>query len=475
MVAVSGYAALPVVADSEALNSLVATFLGAVLAPWVLGMGCVRVIGLAPAAGRRCFFGWSYLVGQFVQAGITAAWLWLGQPIDGRWLPAIACVLGLLLLHRSTPKGQVLPRKTDPWSAAVLLALICYQLDCAMFEWLRPLVLYDGADIWAAKAKVLWCAHGMPLDFTSTYARHPAYPQLNPLVQVLAFAANGRVLLWENRLPIQFFGIALLMLLSAALERTTGRWIAAALLVAFASTSFAESSATAYSDVLLALGWFAMFDAALRWWATRERAWWRLTCCALGVVLAAKNEGSLLVVAALVATVAAALLPSVRVGMPSPGRALGWLAIPVAVVCAGQYFNSYFGLSTDLTDPSLCEGRDYLGQIAHFFAARWWIVLRHYGELLMGSSEGRLVLIMLFAPLVVAPSELLRLRLVPWLATVIAIGGYMLVFIGTNAGGGGPEQGLAWHLDTAATRTLLHVLPTAVLVIALHLQRTPST
>lgn len=41
-------------------------------------------------------------------------------------------------------------------------------------------------------------------------------------------------------------------------------------------------------------------------------------------------------------------------------------------------------------------------------------------------------------------------------------------------GPGSPEQGLLWHLHTATDRTLLHVLPTAVLTIALYLQRAPS-
>lgn len=464
----------------EGLIAWLWTLLTAVLAPTVLGIGVVRALGLSRTAGRRVQFAWAYLTGQLLQAAITFAWLAADKPVPGLALPAFAVVLGTALARwgaRREANGSspsLPPLRGDRVLRWITTALALLLIERMLRVGAEPLLDGDDADIWAAKAKVLWSAHGLQLDFASAYVRHPAYPLQNPLAQVLAFAANGRVLLWENRLPIQCFGLALLLLLSAALERATSRWLAAALLVAFASTSFVQWSATAYSDVLLAFGWFAAFDAALRWWATRERVWWRLACCALAVVLAAKNEGSMLVVAAAAATGAVALWPAARAAMPWPGRALGWLAVPLAAALAGQAFNAHFGLRTDLTDPLLNEGRGLLGQIAHFFTARWWIVLRHYGGLLLGSGEGRLVLAMLLAPLAVAARERARPRLVPWLATVLAVAGYMAVFIGTNANVGGPEQGLLWHLYTAADRTLLHVLPTAVLAIALHLQRRPS-
>ena len=72
----------------------------------------------------------------------------------------------------------------------------------------EPVRFSDEAVNWAAKAKVLYTAPNFDLktglDF---FVEHPDYPLFNPLAQVLAFAGAGRVLHFENRLPIQFFAV----------------------------------------------------------------------------------------------------------------------------------------------------------------------------------------------------------------------------------------------------------------------------
>src|SRR5712672_457982 len=269
----------------EGLIAQAWTVLCAVLAPAVFGAGIVRWLGLGPAHGWRVFAAWSYLVGQYTLAHATSLWLLARQPLPGWCLPLFALLGGsaLLLAHRRRGIDRSdTPPAHDRWLGllCIVLAIVC--IDQFLRVNVQPILASDEGDIWSAKAKVLYCADSMPVPFgLALYARHTDYPLFDPLVQVLAFASHGRVLQWENRLPIQCFGISLLLLLSAALGHYTSRWLAAAAMVAFTSSLFFQCTTTAYADVMVAFALLAAVDGWLRWQQTGERVWWRLCCFGL--------------------------------------------------------------------------------------------------------------------------------------------------------------------------------------------------
>ena len=452
--------------------------LGAVLAPALFGAGLVTLGGLSPAAGRRVFAAWSYLVGQFALAWLTFAWLAAGKPVAGWWLPAAAAAAGLAAWWwgraRTAPARRA---RSDRVIAAVTAGLVVLLLERASAASLHAILLGDEANIWSAKARLLWTS-----DFgtwlAADYARHADYPMFDPLVQTLAFASAGQELFWENRLPMLGFAIALVLLLADVLERLLPRGLAVVLLLAFATSAFLAYAPTAMADVLLAFGLFAASDALRRWQATGEPVWWRLACVGGAAMLATKNEGAMLLVAVVVAGGVARLVAREPVLRPLR-QAWGWLALPAATFAAGAWFNAHYALANDLTSATP-DGRGLLARIAHWWPERTLPVLQYYAGLFADGAATRWLLpAMLLAPLAAGRRAFAAARAWPWFTVVVAIAGYMAVFVGTTADQGGPDgpaRGLQWHLATAADRTLLHVLPLAVMALALQLARSaPAT
>ncbi|HLQ38814.1 MAG TPA: hypothetical protein VK348_13475 [Planctomycetota bacterium] len=451
----------------EGLIAQAWTVLCAVLAPAVFGAGIVRWLGLGPAHGWRVFAAWSYLVGQYTLAHATSLWLLARQPLPGWCLPLFALLGGsaLLLAHRRRGIDRSdTPPAHDRWLGllCIVLAIVC--IDQFLRVNVQPILASDEGDIWSAKAKVLYCADSMPVPFgLALYARHTDYPLFDPLVQVLAFASHGRVLQWENRLPIQCFGISLLLLLSAALGHYTSRWLAAAAMVAFTSSLFFQCTTTAYADVMVAFALLAAVDGWLRWQQTGERVWWRLCCFGLAALLASKNEGSMLAVAAVVAVVIVRLLQGRRENGARLRWQWLWLLLPLGAVACNRGFNAWFGCSNDLLDPVNTGGHGLFGQIVALLGDRALPVVGFYGGMLVDRAQQRLlVLLLLVAALLRGRRVLAGPQLLPLLTVVGALVGYMLVFVGTHFE-------VQWHLATAADRTVLQVLPTAVLALGMHL------
>jgi hypothetical protein len=276
-------------------------------------------------------------------------------------------------------------------------------------------------------------------------------------VQVLSFASAGGVQQWENRLPVQGFAVALLLLLSAAVQRRCSVPVAVLALVAFTATNFLHIGVTCYADVMLACAMFAAADGWLRWQETGNPKWCRLACFALAAALSTKNEGSLLAVAALLALACARLLRGPSAASPRLGLGAVWLCVPLLAVLVHRGFNAYFGCSNDLLDPRLGGGQGLFARVADRFPARGWPVAKFYGGLLADLGLGRL-LVALYC--VAAAARGRRLLQGPEAAlllfVLVALLGYMLVFVGTT-------YDLQWHLLTAADRTVLHVLPVATL------------
>jgi hypothetical protein len=434
-----------------------------ILAPAALGLGLVGALGLHPSHGRRATWAFAYLVGHYALAHATALWLASGRAVPGFVLPAAAAAIGAWLSRRAAARrDDPMQRPPASWTTWLPLAVLALALLQEVLRAnLEPVRISDEAQIWAAKAKVLYAAPDVDLRFGLQHlVQHADYPLFNPLVQVLAFASAGRVLHFENRLPVQFFAIALLLLLSAATTRRAHPLAAALVLVAFTGSQFVAGATTVYADVMLAMATLAAVEALLRLRETGERAWWRLACIGFAAMLSTKNEGSLLAVAVAGPFLAGWWLDR-RAGRTwgPERRELWWLLLPAAAIALHRAFNSWFGLHNDLTHVGP-DGLGLFGRMLHNASARGPEVLAYHFRLLINPDVHRL-LPLLFGAAVAVRALTTRPRWNPpdlmlFGTVVCAIAGYALVFVGTNAS-------LVWHMDTAAARTMQHVVAIAAL------------
>jgi hypothetical protein len=449
----------------------------AIAAPALLGLGVLRALGIARGARAGTLWPHGFVAGQFVLAHATAAWLWLGQPVPGVALPVAAALVGAVLLRRGADVAPAVPEPRLPFTVrvAAVLAIAAFAHACVLAAAL-PVRFGDEAEIWAGKAKVLYGGTDVDLAVALPVVAHADYPTLNPLVQVLSFAASGRVLHVENRLPIQAFGVALLLLLASACARRARPGIAALAVIATGATLHTGAGTAAYADVPLACALLAVVDALLRWRETGERAWWRVACLACGAQLATKNEGAMLALA-----VAAPLLlqvwctrrNGVSLAPPSPaasfppflpwprvGRELAWLAVPLTTLALHRVFNARYVLHNDLLRAGP-DGTGLLGRLWGNAGERADDVAAAFGAMLVDPAPHRLL------PLVAlgAAAAALLAQGRRWLASPTAfvagialLGtlGYMAVFVSTPADP-------TWHLATAAARTLEHVVPLCAL------------
>jgi hypothetical protein len=442
--------------------------LASVLAPAVFGFALVRWLGLGPVHGLRFAWGVGYLIGHYVLAQVTLLWLIAGKPVSGWLLPVAAVVAAGILLRRAHRKHvAALPRVPSHWTEWLPVVLVsCVLLHAFLVANIVPVRYGDEAVNWASKAKVLYTTPGLDLSTgLNLFVSHPDYPIFNPLTQVLAFASAGRVLHFENRLPIQFFAIALLLMLSAATTRRSHALPSGLALLAFVGTSFFWLAPTAYADILLACATLAACEALLRWRETREPVFFGLGLLAMSAMVSAKNDGRLLLIALAAPFVLDLLVARVKAGNWGAlarlrWRSLGWLLVPIAAVLFQRGMNAWFMVRNELEIEAYTHGRGMLEIILSQLAANGPVVLASYGRMLVDPALNSLLPLtfLLAGPL----AWIARGRdwwagagAMTWLVFVAATIGYMLVFVGTLFD-------LKWHMMVAADRIMQHVLPLAV-------------
>jgi len=438
------------------------TILVTVVAPALFGRGLLLVAG-ATGLGRAPQWGHGFLLGQCLLAPLTLLQACFDWPVPGAMAPLLAGAIGWALARRAASaaptEAAVGGSRAVAWATGVAIALFVERCLVAAAD---PIRVSDEAFNWAAKAKALfagpWSRIGEPL---AHFVSHADYPLLDPLAQMQAFAAAGRILHWENRAPVQAFGVALLLLLGPALAARARPVAASAALLAFLGTRFSTYGATAYADVMLATLAFGAFDALSRARATDGRVWWPVACVLLAGAVATKQEGLLVAGAVLAPFAAERALAGPRRAVAGWRRAI-WLVVP-ALAAAGQArFIVAYGLANDMLDA---PGRAGLAtRIVAQAGTHGPKVLDYHFELLLdGAATGWLPLgLFVAAPLAVV----LRGRDVvagvvahACCACGLALAAYMAVFVGT-------VHDLAWHLGVAADRTTLHILPIAALGLA---------
>ncbi|MCA8976241.1 MAG: hypothetical protein KDC98_16085 [Planctomycetes bacterium] len=441
----------------------------AVVPPLVLGAGVLRAIGFDLALGRRAFAAYAYLIGQLVLAPFTLLWLATGKVVPGLSLPVAAIVIGAVawLRHRKARERER-ARPVD-WPMAITAMLCCaWLIDGFLAVNMAPITNGDEGLIWNAKARVLGYAPDFGIAMGLSYhVGHAAYPLLNPLVQVLADIGHSGMQAYESRIPIQGFAIALILLLSAALSRLP-RLLGIGLCVAFLGCGvFVGHAPWACADVLEGLALLGAAIAYLRFEESGQVKFWRLMCLSLAAVVAAKNEGLMLVLVFALAHCLRVLAgrlrrPATTAPSHTPGGRRGlnwlWLAVPLAALAGGQWFNSHYGLVTDLVDPAKGNGMGLVERSLRNLPERGATVVGHYARSLASSDSRWLVLMALVVGTVHVVRWPRHAMATVQLTLVGALLGYVLVFVGT-------PNPLLWHLETAVDRTLLQITPIAVLVL----------
>lgn len=447
--------------------------------PIALGAAMLRSLGIRPSSDALAYFAWASIAGALGLGALLYAWCWTNAPIDARWIAptALALAAGIALASRRR-QCALAAEAPHAWRAAppaeralfglALGAVLALSLARIALASLHPVMEGDEAHHWSLKAKILYESGGFGDAYVRTLTEpllifHNAYPILNPLLQLWAFAHAGEIVHVENRLPIQVFVPALYLLLGASLRRHVRPAIAALLLLAIASLPAAhEQAATAMTDGMVALALVALLDAWLRWRERREPAALALFALALAFLCWTKNEGLMWCAALLGAWALGALLPKGGgLAALKPARCARWLLLPLVPLALTAAFNAHYGFANDLTSGDYRES----GMAVLFFeqfGERWraipaWI----WKRVLVPPEVNAWILLVALAtallfPLRVLSGELRR----PTLALLLALLALYAVYIGT-------PHVLQWHLETSAPRVASQMVPAIALWLAL--------
>jgi len=460
------------------------------LVPLLTGVAVVRGLGVRAREDRLAFLGWAWVAGTLVLSTALFAWSWFALPAPCAatiaFCAACACaaeVVARLRVRRVPVAPEVVaaaPRRgrrieTALFWAALVLALTV-TLDRIVTADASIVCTGDEVLIWAAKAKALWVSGGMSPGFERLLADHRVvhadYPPHNPLLQWWTWLVAGRMGDVENRLAIQLFAPALLLVAAAALRRHVGPALAGALLVLLTlNRGMTHASWPADADGLVACGFLVAVDGWLRFAESGRAPFFALSSFGLATALWAKNEGALLAVQfGLALGVAAVVSRRVRARLAGLRGALAWLLLPVALEAAHRAFNLRFGLVNDLAEGAggSLAGR-MLGRLdgaslevlGRAFARSLTVppmIPEYFKPLVpawLGPSDQNLLLPVFFALALLRPRRAFGAELGVVTGTLFAaVASFALVYLGT-------VHDLAWHLDTSVGRVLFDLVPAA--------------
>lgn len=436
------------------LALLLSTVLGASLVRWLwparsgdrwlvaalgfgVGVGCVSVLDYA---GRNAFggLGWSgRLALELLVAGVS--------------------VVGAIAAGRRRGgegnAGDVRPAPQPAWSGFAVGVSVLLGVGALAYSFVAmqrlPFGTGDAQLIWNLRASMLFGAGEQWQRAFDPAVPHPDYPLLLPAYVARTWSFVGaRDGVTSTAVAVAFLAstvVAVGGFVSALRGRAQGFAAAAVLLGSFA---FVHCGASQYADVPLAFYYLAAcglvtlqdrFDASGQRWSV-------LAGVALGCAAWTKNEGMLFLctfgVVRAVSLLSASGPAGLRRALP---LAVGALPFLVAVV----WFKCVHAPVNDLVDEAARGGaiaRVLDGERYVRIAAGMWTAAARVGPwLLLG-----LAMHLAFA----------RRGVVWWVVAVAAVqfAGYVAVFLVTSAD-------LAWHLDTAADRLLLHLFPLVVLAV----------
>ena len=259
------------------------------------GFACVGEVALGRRTGRDvCGWNESFLVG----IGACAAALF---PLSLLW-PSGALRLTLLgmagavilRLTRRPPRAPLQAgRTTGPRDPLVLAGVVLIALAAASFLALnfRYNYLWDGFQVWGARASILFHEGGMTRWWFPEDAydqRLLTYPQLVPMFEALVGVLRGGFEFDVLKPVFPWFFVSLLLSTYSAARSATGARgaVAATLLVAFLPPLSTSYAAGAYADMPQAALVAGAVAATLR--RSRAAPW------LIGAVTTVKSEGTIL-------------------------------------------------------------------------------------------------------------------------------------------------------------------------------------
>ncbi len=439
--------------------------------PVLLGAALARILGFRYHRDPFAWAGLVWIAGHFGTAFVLFVWLLAGgrarAPL-GPDLAAVALALGLFAAR--APASVARPFRAGP---LFRLAFALGLLACAHYVLagtLRPVAVDDEATIWALKAKVIHHAGGFGAAFRREMAEpgfvnQKDYPLFVPLLILRVYAHAGGIVHVASRLPVQLFAPAIFCLLAGALARCARPAAALLLLSPVLVWRFEALAGAGSGEGPLIAGLTTCLYAAVLARA-REPGAPALAALGAAVALWSKNEALLYLLAlaaALAACFAAARLRG-PVRLPLRLRALAWLVLPAAFALLGAAFNRAFGFES----PWARHPQGTLGQLfVRQLPTHLWPVLGYYADRILLAPAHALLLPA--AALLLPFLDPAGRRADPWLRILqaflfFALLGQVCVFVATPAE-------LSWHLETAAGRIAFQLVPVAVAVMALMLDR----
>ena len=430
--------------------------------PELLGLVLLGAAGVRLTRAPLLALGAAYGAGAFAIAAMLFATVALAVPMTrpGVLLAALGMVWLATLVRRREPVPAELGRGGVLGRAAMLLAVrasarlvVAWAIEGNVYA----ITTNDEATHYFAKSCEL-------IDvgrFGPRYARAladgvvgaPDYPLLNPLLQVHAHLWNGGIAHVDARLPIQAFMLALVAALGGALARSASPLLAAVLTPLVILTDAGRViSQSAMADGLVAFGLLLATEGCLARHRGDERGAAPLFALGLAIAIWAKNEGTMLA--------AAMLLANARALWRSPERrwAWTWLALPLGTLVVHLCVNALHGFSYYLVADYGSGG--ILARFCKQVTTHGAAVARTFAsELLVPGTctNGLFAALLLLA--VLAPGRLLRNGcLAPALALGAGIAAFAVVMIGTGTD-------LGWSLQTATPRLWFQMTPAAALLL----------
>jgi len=463
------------------------TLLRVLVMPLVVGMGLMRALGFRATSDRIGYWGWSWIGGTLVTALVLFGWLWWGLPsVWGIELVLSVLAAGLFVLGRRVrPQIPSPAPESAAWEKRLFLGVLTLALVVCGVRILLATgeVVHraDEATFWSFHAKVIFENGGFTPGYTemstSALMRHPDYPLLNPLLQLWTYLHYGAITHVANRVPIQMFSLALVLVLGSALRRAARGWVASALLIVFLGCGYALVwTKRAHGDVLVGLGALVLLDGYFRHRAASgESAWWRLSLLGACLCLWSKNEGMLVLLCALGALALAqlhllrhrdALKDALR-----PRAAYLALLAPLLIIALNSAFNAHFDYRSDvLTGEDAPTGMGLFEALGEKGGERLPLVASYFwNNLLLRPSHSGYVLLAFLLIVVIAPKFVWQSPLgVPALALIGFMLGVFVVFLGTG-------RELDRHLRSAAARVLFQCVPAVTLWLAVMYDELCST
>ena len=400
----------------------------------------------------------SMLVGMGICAAalFPLSLLWPGQALRLELALMAAGAMTVVARRFARRKGPETepPRRREPFDpvALALFALLAAVVAIFVYLDLRYAFLWDGFQIWASRAQLIFSAGGLePSWYTGDFyeKRVLEYPPLIPLYESLLCFVRGRFDFdFVKPVFLCFYPSMLVSTYAATRTLASRRWsLTAALLLALLPMISTGSAAGGYADMPQAAVVAAVVSAGLRGKSSSAKGWIDPLPWLIGTLLTVKSEGLILAVLA-----AAAVL--LFVISRRPVRWPDWRGIGVVVLFAGlrAWYTAWLGVHDPTYGPvdasHLARIPSLLGELirlslAYLFDPSTWSFF--WPAFLLASA-------------VVMTSGSLRVRCVA-AATLGGLLSCSSVFLFTN-------WDLSLHMEQAFQRLLSHLAPAAAVVIA---------